>query len=171
MTEVSAVPTCRQRAHRGRGAYFRSYRRDHPTIAVSPDPKNPHVRPGSPIHVLSHARLSARRPIDQPARKVRQTPFTHTLAVDLAKHGIRANTICPGSIIPPMREYFAKLNGAGRSVEEMYKVFAQPVPCSGSATPGRLQNSRLFLAGPRSGFCTGSQFTADGGLLAGIRLF
>src|SRR5271156_2710778 len=63
MTEVSAVPTCRQRAASGTGAYFRSHRRDHPTIAVSLDPKNPHVRPGSPIHVLSHARLSARRPI------------------------------------------------------------------------------------------------------------
>src|ERR1700722_991710 len=63
MTEISAVPTCRRRAASGTGAYFRSHRRDHPTIAVSPDPKNPHVRPGSPIHVLSHARLSARRPI------------------------------------------------------------------------------------------------------------
>src|ERR1700722_1369778 len=63
MTEVSAVPTCRRRAASGTGAYFRSHRRHHPTIAVSLDPKNPHVRPGSPIHVLSHARLSARRPI------------------------------------------------------------------------------------------------------------
>jgi hypothetical protein len=64
MTEVSAVPTCRRRAALGTGAYFRSHRRDHPTIAVSLDPKNPHVRPGSPIHVLSHACLSARRPIN-----------------------------------------------------------------------------------------------------------
>jgi len=31
--------------------------------------------------------------------------FTHTLAVDLAKHKIRANTICPGSIITPMRSF------------------------------------------------------------------
>jgi hypothetical protein len=64
MTEVSAVPTCRRRAASGTGAYFRSHRRDHPTIAVSLDPKNPHVRPGTLIHVLSHARLSARRPIN-----------------------------------------------------------------------------------------------------------
>jgi hypothetical protein len=63
MTEVSAVPTCRRRAASGTGAYFRSHRRDHPTIAVSLDLKNPHVRSGSPIHVLSHARLSARCPI------------------------------------------------------------------------------------------------------------
>src|SRR6202041_862708 len=31
MTEVSAVPTCRQPAASGTGAYFRSHRRDHPT--------------------------------------------------------------------------------------------------------------------------------------------
>src|SRR5580692_556673 len=48
----------------GDSSYFRSQRRDHPTIAVSLDPKNPHVRPGTLIHVLSHARLSARRPIN-----------------------------------------------------------------------------------------------------------
>ena len=108
---------------------------------------------------------------NQPARKVRQTPFTHTLAVDLAKHGIRANTICPGSIITPMQEYFAKLNGAGRSVEEMYKVFAQPVPLQRLGHAWEIAELAAFLASPRSGFCTGSQFTADGGLLAGIRLF
>src|SRR6202030_1213964 len=34
MTEVSAVPTCRRRAASGTGAYFRSHRRHHPTIAV-----------------------------------------------------------------------------------------------------------------------------------------
>jgi meso-butanediol dehydrogenase / (S,S)-butanediol dehydrogenase / diacetyl reductase len=28
-----------------------------------------------------------------------------------------------------------------------------------------------FLASPRSGFCTGAQFTADSGLLAGLRIF
>ena len=63
MTEVSAVPTCRRRAASGTGPHFRSCGRDHPTITVPLDPKNPHTRRGSPIHVLSHARLSARRPI------------------------------------------------------------------------------------------------------------
>jgi hypothetical protein len=62
MTEVSAVPTCRRRAASGTGAYFRSHRRDHPTIAVSLDPQNPHVRSGSPIHVLSHACLVGETP-------------------------------------------------------------------------------------------------------------
>ena len=97
--------------------------------------------------------------------------FTHTLAVDFAKHGIRANTICPGSIITPMQEHFAKANGNGRSVEEMYKEFARPVPLGRLGQAWEIAELAGFLASPRSGFCTGAQFTADGGLLAGLRIF
>jgi meso-butanediol dehydrogenase / (S,S)-butanediol dehydrogenase / diacetyl reductase len=97
--------------------------------------------------------------------------FTRTLAVDLARHNIRANTICPGSIITPMQEYFAKMNGEGKSIEEMYKVFARPVPLQRLGEAWEIAELAAFLASPRSGFCTGSQFTADGGLLAGLRIF
>ncbi|GLS19662.1 oxidoreductase [Labrys miyagiensis] len=97
--------------------------------------------------------------------------FTHTLAVDLAKHKIRANTICPGSIITPMQEHFARGNGEGKSVEEMYKIFARPVPLQRLGEAWEIAELAAFLASPRSGFCTGSQFTADGGLLAGLRIF
>jgi hypothetical protein len=57
MTEVSAVPTCRRRAASGTGAHFRSCGRDHPTITVPLDPKNPRTRPGSPIYIFLHAPL------------------------------------------------------------------------------------------------------------------
>ena len=97
--------------------------------------------------------------------------FTHTLAVDLAKHNIRANTICPGSIITPMQEHFARANGNGRSVEEMYREFAKPVPLGRLGRAWEIAELAAFLASPRSGFCTGAQFTADGGLLAGLRIF
>ena len=97
--------------------------------------------------------------------------FTRTLAVDFAKHQIRANTICPGSIITPMQEYFAKANAKGRTVEEMYEVFARPVPLQRLGEAWEIAELTAFLAGPRSTFCTGSDFTADGGLLAGLRLY
>ena len=97
--------------------------------------------------------------------------FTHTLAIDLARHNIRANTICPGSIITPMQEHFARGNGEGKGVEEMYKVFARPVPLQRLGEAWEIAELAAFLASPRSGFCTGSQFTADGGLLAGLRIF
>jgi hypothetical protein len=74
MTEVSAVPTCRRRAASGTGAHFHSCGRDHPTITVPLDPKNPHTRPGSPICAVSHPSAYRRtRTSNQAARKVRQT--------------------------------------------------------------------------------------------------
>jgi meso-butanediol dehydrogenase / (S,S)-butanediol dehydrogenase / diacetyl reductase len=97
--------------------------------------------------------------------------FTRTLAVDFAKHQIRANTISPGSIITPMQEYFARANAQGRTVEEMYKVFARPVPLQRLGEAWEIAELAAFLAGPRSSFCTGADFTADGGLLAGLRLY
>jgi meso-butanediol dehydrogenase/(S,S)-butanediol dehydrogenase/diacetyl reductase len=97
--------------------------------------------------------------------------FTHTLAIDLARHQIRANTICPGSIITPMQEHFARSNGEGKSVEDMYKVFARPVPLQRLGEAWEIAELAAFLASPRSGFCTGSQFTADGGLTAGLRIY
>lgn len=96
--------------------------------------------------------------------------FTHTLAVDLAQHNIRANTICPGSIITPMQEHFARGNSEGKSVDEMYEVLARPVPLKRLGKSREIAELAGFLASPRSGFCTGSQFTADGGLLASLRI-
>ena len=63
VSEISAVPTCRRLAAPRTGAYFWADCRDHPTIAVPLDRKNPRAWPGSPIHVFSHISLSARRPI------------------------------------------------------------------------------------------------------------
>jgi NAD(P)-dependent dehydrogenase (short-subunit alcohol dehydrogenase family) len=97
--------------------------------------------------------------------------FTHTLALDFAKHRIRANTICPGSIKTPMQEHFARLNAEGRSTEEMYRLFAMPVPLQRLGEPWEIAELVAFLSGPRSAFCTGAEFTVDGGLLAGLRIY
>ena len=76
MTNIPAMPTRRGLVASGTGAYFRPRGRDHPAIAIPLDPKNPHARPRSPIHVLLHARAYRRGPrSNQTARNVRQTPI------------------------------------------------------------------------------------------------
>jgi 3-oxoacyl-[acyl-carrier protein] reductase len=70
-----------------------------------------------------------------------------------------------------MQEHFAKANGNGRSVEEMYREFAKPVPLGRLGHSWEIAELAAFLASSGSGFCTGAQFTADGGLLAGLRIF
>ena len=76
VSEISAVPTCRRLAAPRTGAYFRSDCRDHPTIAVPLDRKNPRAWPGSPIHVFSHTRLSARRPIKPTSTESEADPLS-----------------------------------------------------------------------------------------------
>lgn len=134
----------------------------------------PHMieRAGGSIITLSSVQATSSTPkvCAYAATKGAILSFTRTLAIDLAKYNIRANAICPGSIVTPMQEYFAKLNSAGRSIEEMYKVLAQPVPLQRLGQAWEIAELAAFLASPRSGFCTGSQFTADGGLLASLRI-
>ena len=98
--------------------------------------------------------------------------FTRTLAVDFAQKGIRANVVSPGSIITPMQEYFANLNRReGQTVEEVYKQFAKPVPLGRLGDVAETAELICFLASPRSGFCNGSEYVVDGGLIAGLRLY
>ena len=74
MTKIPAVPTHRRLGYPGQKPYFRPRGRDHPAIAIPLDPKNPHARPRSPIHVLLHARAYPRGArSNQTARNVRQT--------------------------------------------------------------------------------------------------
>lgn len=96
--------------------------------------------------------------------------FTHTLAVDFGKSGIRANCVMPGTIRTPMVEHFAKLDPQGRPTEEIYKLWGAPVPLGRIGEAGELAELIAFLAGPRSSFCNGAEFTADGGLTAALRI-
>jgi hypothetical protein len=86
LSEISAVPTCRRLAAPRTGAYFRSHRRDHPMIAVPLDRKNPRARPGSPIHVFSHTRLSARRPIKPTSTESEADPVKWIFSIKMAQH-------------------------------------------------------------------------------------
>ena len=73
VSEISAVPTCRRLAAPRTGAYFRSDCRDHPTIAVPLDRKIRAPGPGAMFFRILAYRPDAQS--NQPARKVRQTPF------------------------------------------------------------------------------------------------
>src|SRR6266481_3992038 len=86
--------------------------------------------------------------------------------------GVIINVVSPGSIITPMQEYFANLNRReGQTVEEVYKQFAKPVPLGRLGDVAETAELICFLASPRSGFCNGSEYVVDGGLIAGLRLY
>jgi meso-butanediol dehydrogenase / (S,S)-butanediol dehydrogenase / diacetyl reductase len=94
--------------------------------------------------------------------------FTRTLAMDFGARGVRANSVSPGPIATPMLQRAAELFGEGQTVDETYQEWGKRVPLQRIGQPEELAEVIAFLASPRSSYCTGADFVADGGLLANL---
>ncbi|MDH4077311.1 MAG: SDR family oxidoreductase [Acidimicrobiia bacterium] len=90
------------------------------------------------------------------ATKWAVTGMTRTAAKELGKHSIRVNSIHPGAIVTDM---ITNMLEGGRD-EKM--IARQPIKRLG--TPEDIAEMALFLASDRSSYCTGQQFTVDGGV-------
>lgn len=94
--------------------------------------------------------------------------LTRSLALDFARDKIRVNSICPGAIETPMLASSADHFGTGIPHEIVFARFGAAHPLGRIGAPEEIAELAAFLASDRASFCTGSAFTADGGLLAGI---
>lgn len=90
------------------------------------------------------------------ATKWAVTGMTRTVAKELGKHGIRVNSIHPGAIVTDM---ITNMLEGGRDSK---MIARQPIKRLG--TPEDIAEMALFLASDRSSYCTGQQFTVDGGV-------
>ena len=82
--------------------------------------------------------------------------MTKTAAVELARKGVRVNSIHPGLIETPMADEL----GVGTD------RIAGRTPLGRTAQPEEVANLALFLASDESSYSTGSEFLIDGGLNA-----
>lgn len=80
-----------------------------------------------------------------------------SMAVSLARHGIRANTVGPGGVETRMQ---ARISEADR------RASLSRTPMLRLATPEEIAEVALFLAGDASSYVTGQTICADGGRLA-----
>ena len=89
--------------------------------------------------------------------------MTKVAALELAPLGIRVNSIHPGFVhtrlgnpddVPEIRELLDRYS-------------KRRVPLGRIGEPEEIARLALFLASDESSYCTGSEFTADGGMLAG----
>jgi NAD(P)-dependent dehydrogenase (short-subunit alcohol dehydrogenase family) len=85
--------------------------------------------------------------------------FTKAMAIDLASHGIRVNTLCPTYIETPMTEPFFRDASFRQSVLEKIKLgrLGQVEDLTGAI---------VFLASDASSLMTGSALVIDGGWTA-----
>jgi NAD(P)-dependent dehydrogenase (short-subunit alcohol dehydrogenase family) len=91
--------------------------------------------------------------------------LTRSMAVDLAKHQIRVNVICPGTVFTPLMEPMLRARGDGDLQAGLAKTLLK-YPIGRLGTPEDIARVALFLACDDAAFLTGSTVTADGGMTA-----
>jgi NAD(P)-dependent dehydrogenase (short-subunit alcohol dehydrogenase family) len=94
--------------------------------------------------------------------------LTRALAVDHAHDGIRANSVCPGSVDTPMLRWAAAREAGEQQADDVLARWGERHLIGRVAEAGEIAQAVCFLAGPRSSFVTGSTLVVDGGLLAAL---
>jgi 3alpha(or 20beta)-hydroxysteroid dehydrogenase len=89
--------------------------------------------------------------------------LTKVAARELGEYGIRVNSIHPGAILTPMITdpdlVTAKAEGAD--------AFLRALPLGRMGDIAEVPGLVVFLASDEAGYCTGSEFVVDGGMLTG----
>ena len=95
--------------------------------------------------------------------------LVRSIAVDEARNGVRANSVCPGSVDTPMlRAAAAEFSAGPREAEELVAAWGRGHPLGRVARPEEVAEAIAFLAGDRASFITGVALPVDGGLLAQV---
>ena len=83
--------------------------------------------------------------------------MTREIAVEYARQGIRANSLCPGPVNTPLLAEFLA------APEARARRFVH-IPMGRLAEAPEIANAALFLASDDSSYVTGSTFLVDGGI-------
>ena len=106
------------------------------------------------------------------ASKAANINFSQCLAKDLAPHGIRVNTICPGMVRTPLnlsvwQAWFDQTPAADQlSYEEWTdRKIRSVVPLRTWQSPADIANMIVFLSSDRAAHVTGQTINVDGGFV------
>jgi 2-hydroxycyclohexanecarboxyl-CoA dehydrogenase len=106
------------------------------------------------------------------ASKAANINFSQCLAKDLAPHGVRVNTICPGMVRTPLNRsvWQAWYDQAPESDRLSYEAWTDRkikavVPMGTWQTPDDIASMVVFLSSKRAGQVTGQTINVDGGFV------
>ena len=85
--------------------------------------------------------------------------FTKSAAIQLAKDGIRVNSVHPGFMMTPM-------TSEGAAEEERLNFMVSRIPMGRMGDAMEIARGILFLASDESSYMTGSELVIDGGMTA-----
>ena len=92
--------------------------------------------------------------------------MTRCMAMDLAPHNIRVNSVCPGVVWTQIVEKQARAMGLDKAAADVHPQWAGAQLIQRCADPREIAHAILFLASDDASFITGSHLMADGGYTA-----
>ena len=92
--------------------------------------------------------------------------MTKSLAIELARDGIRVNCVCPAGVDTPlMREWAGTLPDPAAVLHQQAAMHL----VGRMATPEEIADAIVFLASPSASFITGVALPVEGGATLGYR--
>ncbi len=87
--------------------------------------------------------------------------FTKTIAREVARNGVTANTVCPGPTATPLLEEIAANSDDG---ERVLGAMARAVPMKRVGQPDEVASAVLYFCSDEAGFVSGQTLSVSGGL-------
>jgi len=116
---------------------------------------------GRIINISSTSALGNRGQANYAAAKAGLQGFTKTLAIELGRYGITANSVAPGFIETDMTK--ATAERIGISFEQLVQASVAQIPVGRSGKPEDIANAVAFFADDKSSFVNGQVIYVAGG--------
>jgi NAD(P)-dependent dehydrogenase (short-subunit alcohol dehydrogenase family) len=124
-------------------------------------------RGGVIVNIASMAAKQGRVPYlsDYVASKFGVVGLTQAMAFELARYGIRVNSVCPGYVATPMqeRELTWEAELAGSTPEAVKRAYVEDTPLGRLQQPEDVAHAVAWLLSAGSDFITGEAIAVNGG--------
>jgi meso-butanediol dehydrogenase/(S,S)-butanediol dehydrogenase/diacetyl reductase len=128
------------------------------------------IKQGKGGKIVNTASLAAKRPVillaHYVASKYAVLGFSRSLALEVAKHGIKVNCVCPGLVKTSMqvREIGWEAKLRGLTQEQVKEEYVKSIPLGRLEEPEDVAKVVLFLASEDADYMTGQGINITGGM-------